>query len=76
MPSQPSPDKKAVTYRLRRELLAAVQAEALSRGDTLTDIVVRAFKEYLTPPPADDQTPVATAARPRPAAGRPRFQAP
>lgn len=51
MPNQHSATRKAATFRFPRELLAAAQAEAKRRGETLTDVVIRALREYVTPQP-------------------------
>jgi uncharacterized protein (DUF1778 family) len=44
MANQPSPDRKAVTWRLHRDLVAAVQAAAASRGETVLAFVTRALQ--------------------------------
>lgn len=47
MPNQHHPDKQAVTYRLHRDLVAEVKAEARRRGETVVDLVIRALRREL-----------------------------
>ena len=47
MANQPHPDRKAVTWRLHRDLVAAVQAAAAARGETVLAFVVRALRREL-----------------------------
>lgn len=44
MANQPHPDKRAVTWRLHRDLVAAVQAAAKARGETVLAFVTRALE--------------------------------
>lgn len=47
MANQPHPDRKAVTWRLHRNLVAAVQSAAASRGETVLAFVTRALTREL-----------------------------
>ncbi len=53
MPSQHAETRKAVTYRLPRDLVADARTRAAERGETMTAVVERALAEYVgvTPPP-------------------------
>jgi hypothetical protein len=44
MANQPHPDRKAVTWRLHRDLVAAVQVAAAQRGETVLAFVTRALQ--------------------------------
>lgn len=48
MANQPHPDKQAVTWRLHRDLVAAVQATARSRDETVLAFVTRALERELS----------------------------
>jgi len=39
--------KQPATYRIPRDLLAAVTAEAAERGETVTDMVIRSMEAYI-----------------------------
>lgn len=49
MPNQHA--KRAITVRVEPDLLAMVREEVKQRDDTITAVVERAFREYVTPPP-------------------------
>lgn len=51
MANQPAAHKQAASFRFDREVLAAAQAEAKQRGDTITAVLERALREYVTTPP-------------------------
>lgn len=55
MPSQHSADTTPVHVRVPRELKAAVAAELERRGETMSSLVERALREYLTPPHPDQR---------------------
>lgn len=44
MANRPHPDRKAVTWRLHRDLVAAVQAAAGARRETVLAFVTRALQ--------------------------------
>lgn len=44
MANQPHPDRRAVTWRLHRDLVAAVQAAARTNGETVLDFATRALQ--------------------------------
>jgi predicted transcriptional regulator len=44
MANQPHPSKQAVTLRLRRDLVAKVQATATTNGETMLALVTRALE--------------------------------
>jgi hypothetical protein len=44
MANRPHPDKQAVTWRLHRDLVAAVQAAAAARGETVLAFATRALQ--------------------------------
>jgi hypothetical protein len=46
MPNMHHPGKVQVAYRIRREIVHDAKARATERGETLTDVVERAFREY------------------------------
>lgn len=50
MANQPHPDKKLVGWRLHRDLVAAVQAAAAARGETVLTFVTRALTRELNDP--------------------------
>lgn len=52
MPNKPSADKRAVTFRLKRELLDRATAKAAATGETMTSVVERALDAWapVTPP--------------------------
>lgn len=50
MPHQPHPDKRAVTYRLHRDLRERLKAEAAVRGMTEVDLVSLAIEHELGRP--------------------------
>lgn len=67
------------SFRVPSDLRAQAMACARERGDTVTDVVLRALREYITPPTADapqQSAAAATAALPRSATERPHSQAP
>ena len=39
--------KRLASYRVDEDLLAAVTAKAAERGETVTDVVIRAFQVYI-----------------------------
>ena len=39
--------KRLASYRVDGDLLAAVTTEAAERGETVTDVVIRAFQAYI-----------------------------
>jgi len=47
MANQPHPDKRAVTFRLHKDLLLAAKKTAGERGQTLTEVVERALRDYV-----------------------------
>lgn len=47
MANQPHPSKKAVTWRLPGDLVTAVKAEALARGETVLAFATRALQREL-----------------------------
>lgn len=46
MANMHDPTKVQVAYRLKRDIVDAAKARAAERGETLTDVVERAFREY------------------------------
>jgi len=53
MPSQHA--KQAITVRVKPELLAKVKDEVQRRDDTVTAVVERAFEEYVSETPEEEQ---------------------
>lgn len=47
MPGQRKEGQKLITVWLDEDLVAAVQAKAKERDDTITDLVRRTFKRYI-----------------------------
>lgn len=47
MANQPHPSKQAVTWRLHRDLVAAVQVTATANGETVIALVARALRREL-----------------------------
>lgn len=47
MSNQPAAHKQAVTWRLHRDLVAAVQASAAGRGETVLAFVTRALQREI-----------------------------
>lgn len=47
MANQPHPDRKAITWRLHRDLVAAVQAAAAEHGETILAFATRALTREL-----------------------------
>lgn len=47
MANQPHPDKQAVTWRLHRDLVAAVRAAAERNGDTVLAFATRALQREI-----------------------------
>ena len=43
--------KRLATYRIDGELADAVAARAAERGETVTDVITRAFREYVSAAP-------------------------
>lgn len=56
MVNQPHPDKQAVTWRLHRDLVAAVKALAVQRGETVLAFVTRALEREIARHVENDQT--------------------
>ncbi len=44
--------KRVVTARVETDLIDAVTARVAERGESVTDVIVRAFREYLDSPGA------------------------
>lgn len=55
MPSQHSEAKRAVTFRLPRDLVDAYKAVAEANGEDATALVERAIRSEITTPPPDGQ---------------------
>lgn len=53
MPSKPAQWMQAVTWRLHRDLVAAVKARAESNGEPVVALVVRALRRELDDPKTD-----------------------
>lgn len=47
MPNQPRPDNPARGVRVPDELWEAAKERAAERGETVTDVIVRALKRYV-----------------------------
>jgi NRPS condensation-like uncharacterized protein len=47
MPNQPRRDNPARSFRIPADLYRQVKAKAAERGETVTDVIVRAFKRYV-----------------------------
>ncbi len=47
MPSQHDPNRRAVTYRLPADVVAAARTLAAQRGETMTAVVERALRLYI-----------------------------
>ena len=47
MPNQPRPDNPARSFRIPLDLYLQVKARAAERGETVTDVIVRAMKRYV-----------------------------
>ena len=56
MANQPHPSKQAVTWRLHRDLVAAVQAAAANNHETVLALVARALERELLAPARRGQT--------------------
>jgi hypothetical protein len=56
MPNQPSPTKRAATFRLDRDLLDRAAAKSKATGRSMTDVVAEALDKFApimpTPPAA------------------------
>jgi hypothetical protein len=52
--------KRLASYRVDRDLLAAVTAKAAERGETVTDVVIQRFQAYIR----DDEEPSVPSAPP------------
>ena len=52
--------KRLASYRVDRDLLAAVTAKAAERGETVTDVVIQRFEAYIR----DDEEPAIPSAPP------------
>lgn len=46
MPNQPRPDNPARSVRVPDELWDAVKQRAAERGETVTDVIIRALRRY------------------------------
>jgi hypothetical protein len=46
MPDQPRPDNPARSFRCEDELWQAAKERASERGETVTDVLIRALKRY------------------------------
>ena len=57
MANMPHPDRKAVTWRLHKNLVACVQAAATANGETVLAFVTRALERELerAAQPADQE---------------------
>ena len=47
MPNQRSADQVAITFYVPRDLKAATKTRAQEKGETVTDVLVRALKRYV-----------------------------
>ena len=47
MPNQPREDNPARSFRIPADLYRQVKARAAERGETVTDVIVRAMKRYV-----------------------------
>jgi len=47
MPNQPRPDNPARSVRVPDDLWTAAKAEAERRGETVTDVLLRALRRYV-----------------------------
>lgn len=47
MPNQPRKDNPARSFRVPADLYREVQARAAERGETVTDVIIRAMKRYV-----------------------------
>lgn len=47
MPNQPRPDNPARSFRIPADLYRQVKARAGERGETVTDVIVRAMRRYV-----------------------------
>lgn len=53
MANMPHPDRQAVTWRLHRDLVAAVKASAAENGETVLALVNRALRTEVEPQPSN-----------------------
>lgn len=58
MANQPHPDRKAVTWRLHRDLVAAVQAAAAANVETVLDFATRALQREVARGDSDRNSPI------------------
>lgn len=47
MPNQPRPDNPARSFRIPLDLYRQVQVRAAERGETVTDVIIRAMRRYV-----------------------------
>lgn len=47
MPNQPRADNPPRSFRIPGDLYAKVKARAAERGETVTDVIIRAMKRYV-----------------------------
>lgn len=47
MPNQPRADNPARSFRIPADLYRQVKKEAAERGETVTDMIIRAMRQYV-----------------------------